>query len=75
MPDAPKVTVTQLMKQQENNKSKEEQLQEKRAKIRAFQGLPPVCFEFSPLVAIELNSRSRTLIWHVMSCVVLAMST
>jgi hypothetical protein len=48
MPDASKVTVTQLMEQHEKNKAKEQQLQEKQAKIRAFQGLPPVCFEFSP---------------------------
>ncbi|KAF8227808.1 hypothetical protein L208DRAFT_1365636 [Tricholoma matsutake] len=41
MPDAPPVTVTQLMKQQESNKLKEQQLQAKRAKIKAFQGLPP----------------------------------
>lgn len=74
MPEA-KVTVTQLMKQQEKNKLKDRQLQEKRAKIKRFQGLPPVCFEFSLLVVTELNSGSRTLTWHVMNCAVLAMST
>jgi len=41
MPSATPVTVTQLVKQQEKNRLKEQQLQEKRAKIKAFQGLPP----------------------------------
>lgn len=43
MPDAPPVTVSKLTKQQEKNKLKEQELKAKRAKIKAFQGLPPVC--------------------------------
>jgi len=41
MPDAPLITVTQLTKQQEKNRIMEQGLKAKRAKIKAFQGLPP----------------------------------
>ncbi|KAF9463156.1 hypothetical protein BDZ94DRAFT_640663 [Collybia nuda] len=41
MPAAPPVTVSKLTKQQEKNKLKEQELKTKRAKIKAFQGLPP----------------------------------
>jgi hypothetical protein len=74
MPDAPPVTVTKLMKQQESNKLKEQQLQEKRAKIRAFQGLPPVYLESPSQFVIGLNTERRILIWHDMNCPMLAMS-
>lgn len=42
MPESPPVTVTQLMQQQEANKAKERELKVKRAKVKAYQGLPPV---------------------------------
>jgi hypothetical protein len=41
MPE-PRVTVTQLIKQQEKNKLLEQEIEIKRAKVAAFQGLPPV---------------------------------
>lgn len=40
MPE-PRVTVTQLIKQQEKNKLLEQEIEIKRAKVAAFQGLPP----------------------------------
>jgi len=42
MPEPPRVTVTQLIKQQEKNKLLEQEIEIKRAKVAAFQGLPPV---------------------------------
>lgn len=44
MPE-PRVTVTQLIKQQEKNKLLEQEIEIKRAKVAAFQGLPPVSQE------------------------------
>ncbi|GLB36766.1 hypothetical protein LshimejAT787_0310530 [Lyophyllum shimeji] len=41
MPDAPRVTVTRLTEQENRNKAKEQELKAKRAKIKAFKGLPP----------------------------------
>ncbi|TFK38746.1 hypothetical protein BDQ12DRAFT_605438 [Crucibulum laeve] len=41
IPVEPEVTVTQLAKQQEMNKALEQKIKAKRAKIKAFQGLPP----------------------------------
>ncbi|KAL4253121.1 HAUS1 family protein [Pleurotus pulmonarius] len=39
--EAPEITVTDLLKQKETNRSKEQTLKDKRAKLAAFQGLPP----------------------------------
>jgi hypothetical protein len=61
MPSAPPVTVTQLVKQQEKNKLKEQHLQEKGAKIKAFQGLPPVHLEWLFLFMILLTTARRIL--------------
>lgn len=36
------VTLAQLMEQKENNLAKQRELKEKRAKLKTFQGLPPV---------------------------------
>ena len=44
MPE-PRVTVTQLIKQQEKNKLLEQEIVIKQAKVAAFQGLPPVSHE------------------------------
>ncbi|RDB27279.1 hypothetical protein Hypma_004295 [Hypsizygus marmoreus] len=41
MPTPPSVTVTRLTEQQSTNKLKEQELKAKRAKVKAFQGLPP----------------------------------
>ncbi|KAF8060811.1 hypothetical protein FPV67DRAFT_1511644 [Lyophyllum atratum] len=41
MPDAPRVTVTRLTEQENRNKAKEQELKAKRAKLKAFKGLPP----------------------------------
>lgn len=35
------ITVSQLLEQKEKNQIKERELREKRAKLKAFQGLPP----------------------------------
>ena len=37
------VSITQLMEQKEKNQTKQRELKEKRAKLKTFQGLPPVC--------------------------------
>ncbi len=37
------VSITQLMAQKEKNQMKQRELKEKRAKLKTFQGLPPVC--------------------------------
>ncbi|KAL4255572.1 HAUS1 family protein [Pleurotus pulmonarius] len=39
--EAPEITVTDLLKQKETNRSKEQTLKDKRAKLATFQGLPP----------------------------------
>ena len=36
------ITISQLLEQKEKNQIRERELKEKRAKIKAFQGLPPV---------------------------------
>ncbi|KAG5725414.1 hypothetical protein E4T56_gene4170 [Termitomyces sp. T112] len=41
MPEAPRITVTRLKEQEKKNKTKEQVLRAKRAKIKAFKGLPP----------------------------------
>ncbi|KXN83349.1 hypothetical protein AN958_01544 [Leucoagaricus sp. SymC.cos] len=41
--DKPPITITQLLKQKERLAKKEEDLKVKKAKLKAFQGLPPVC--------------------------------
>jgi len=41
MPDEPTVTVTELAAQQERIRKKEQEVKAKKAKIKAFQGLPP----------------------------------
>lgn len=40
------ITVNQLLEQKEKNQVRERELKEKRAKIKAFQGLPPVSILF-----------------------------
>lgn len=65
MPDAPPITVTQLTEQQASNKALEQQLKFKRAKIKTFQGLPPVRWwnpPQSPPMPIFFSC--RTLNWH-----------
>jgi HAUS augmin-like complex subunit 1 len=42
IPDEPTVTVTELAAQQERIRKKEQEVKAKKAKIKAFQGLPPV---------------------------------
>ena len=37
------VSITQLMEQKEKNQTRQRELKEKRAKLKTFQGLPPVC--------------------------------
>lgn len=59
MPDAPPVTVSKLTKQQEKIKSKEQELKTKRAKIKAFQGLPPVRYYY--LTSPSLFKRGQNL--------------
>jgi HAUS augmin-like complex subunit 1 len=44
MPTEPDITVTQLLTQQDRLRKKEQEIKSKRAKIKAFQGLPPVAF-------------------------------
>ncbi|KAG9223335.1 hypothetical protein CCMSSC00406_0008939 [Pleurotus cornucopiae] len=39
--EAPEITVTDLVKQKEKNRLREQTLKDKRAKLAAFQGLPP----------------------------------
>ncbi|KAG5649643.1 hypothetical protein H0H81_002723 [Sphagnurus paluster] len=41
MPDAPAVTVSCLTEQQARNRAREQELKAKRAKVKAFKGLPP----------------------------------
>ncbi|KAG6807579.1 hypothetical protein H0H93_001421, partial [Arthromyces matolae] len=41
MPEAPRITVTRLKEQEKKNKNKLQELQAKRSKIKAFNGLPP----------------------------------
>lgn len=66
MSDTPPVTVTQLINQQEVNTRKEQELKVKRAKIKAFQGLPPVCFywEFVPIRPLLNISKNLELARH-----------
>jgi len=62
------------MEQQEKNKMKERQIQEKRAKIKAFQGLPPVDHVKSTPLVMRLSTGYRTLKWPDMSCALLVMN-
>ena len=57
MPEDSPVTVTDITTQQEINRRKEQELKGKRAKIKAFQGLPPVSFHpsFPGLVGLKLK--------------------
>jgi HAUS augmin-like complex subunit 1 len=57
MPEDSLVTVTDITTQQEINRRKEQELKGKRAKIKAFQGLPPVSFHssFPRLVGLKLR--------------------
>ncbi|KAF5376875.1 hypothetical protein D9615_007248 [Tricholomella constricta] len=41
MPDTPPVSVARLTEQENRNKTREQELKTKRAKIKAFKGLPP----------------------------------
>ena len=50
MPEAPRITVTRLKEQEKKNRAKEQELKAKRAKIKAFKGLPPVGFIISLLI-------------------------
>ncbi|KAF9007872.1 hypothetical protein BDQ17DRAFT_1301673 [Cyathus striatus] len=57
----PPVTVTKLLKQQEKNKALEQELKAKRAKIQAFQGLPPD-IELARLELIKARDEQMKLI-------------
>ena len=43
MPEAPPVSITELANFRKQLKKEEQVLKEKRARVEAFQGLPPVC--------------------------------
>lgn len=66
----PSVSVTDLIKQQERNQQKEAELKMKRAKIKAFKGLPPVSVIQFPCegVRTQANEESRTSAARVAEC-------
>ena len=60
------VSITQLMEQKEKNQTKQRELKEKRAKLKIFQGLPPVCNYFALNTTLVLIG-CRIWNWHVMN--------
>ena len=60
------VSITQLMAQKEKNQTKQRELKEKRAKLKTFQGLPPVCNYFALNTTLVLIG-CRIWNWHVMN--------
>ena len=54
------VSITQLMEQKEKNQTKQRELKEKRAKLKIFQGLPPVC----NCLVLDTPVLTRSRIWN-----------
>jgi hypothetical protein len=58
--DAPMVTFADLTAQQTANEQKMQSIKAKRAQIKAFKGLPPVCFALQDSLMIPLHPPSAS---------------
>ena len=61
MPEAPSLSITELSAFRKEVKKQEQVLKEKRARVEAFQGLPPVrSFNSLPTIILTLLKEYRT---------------